>query len=94
MNDFSELDDFPPAPLGRKPELLPHKLLGELGKARSAGDLCRKKTQVRTFQQLNIMKLPSVDSDLGSKKSVTLSGSFESLAEEELSERRSQYEMK
>lgn len=39
-----------------------HKFLGELGKTKSAGDLFfKKKTVIKTFQQLNIMKLPRYD---------------------------------
>ncbi|CAD5232178.1 unnamed protein product [Bursaphelenchus xylophilus] len=87
MNDFTDLDEFP------KKTILSHKLLSEVGKARSVGDLVKhKKTAVKTFQQLNIMKLPSVDSDLGDKRSLGRSDSFGSLDED--SERRNQYEMK
>ncbi|CAD5222765.1 unnamed protein product [Bursaphelenchus okinawaensis] len=87
INDFSDLDDYP------KKSVIPHKLLGEVGKARSAGDLMKqKKTVVKTFQQLNIMKLPSVDSDLGSKRSLGNSDSFGSFDED--SQRRTRYQLK
>uniref|UniRef100_A0AC35FBN8 Uncharacterized protein n=1 Tax=Panagrolaimus sp. PS1159 TaxID=55785 RepID=A0AC35FBN8_9BILA len=42
------------------------KTLGDIGKTKSAGDLLKNTKKpanlIRTFQQLNIMRLPSVDS--------------------------------
>ncbi|CAJ0939289.1 unnamed protein product, partial [Mesorhabditis belari] len=49
-----------------------HKLIGEIGKTRSASDVFRAnghyvdKKLFRTFQQDNVMKMPSMDSDLES----------------------------
>uniref|UniRef100_A0A915D5U7 Uncharacterized protein n=1 Tax=Ditylenchus dipsaci TaxID=166011 RepID=A0A915D5U7_9BILA len=72
------------------------------GKTRSAGDLFKnsggKKTQIsKTFQQLNIMKLPSVDSDIGaSSRSRSLAGfdNFDSSVGEDESLRQTTYEVK
>uniref|UniRef100_A0AC34G8P9 Uncharacterized protein n=1 Tax=Panagrolaimus sp. ES5 TaxID=591445 RepID=A0AC34G8P9_9BILA len=63
--EFDSLEDLPKKCGKGKAK----KMLGDIGKTRSAGDLLKhssaKKqpaTLIRTFQQLNIMRLPSVDS--------------------------------
>uniref|UniRef100_A0A914C4A9 Uncharacterized protein n=1 Tax=Acrobeloides nanus TaxID=290746 RepID=A0A914C4A9_9BILA len=92
VSEFDGLEELPPKTKKT------HKTLGAIGKTQSAGDLFRKKTQVRTFQQLNIMRLPSVDS-VGSDKASSLKrtdtiASIGFLDEECDSDRQSQYEMK
>ncbi|KAH7672980.1 CRE-ELL-1 protein, partial [Aphelenchoides avenae] len=67
VNDFDEIEPHLKKLLPGQcaSAALHHKHLGDIGKTRSAGDLLKKnKTLVKTFQQLNIMKLPSVDSEL------------------------------
>ncbi|TKR69695.1 hypothetical protein L596_021820 [Steinernema carpocapsae] len=56
--EFDGIDDFPKVENSKK------KFLGDIGKTKSAGDMFRKNTIIKTFQQQNIMRLPSVDSDL------------------------------
>uniref|UniRef100_A0A7E4UMB8 PPP1R35_C domain-containing protein n=1 Tax=Panagrellus redivivus TaxID=6233 RepID=A0A7E4UMB8_PANRE len=60
--EFDSLDD--PVPKAKA-----KKTLSEIGKTRSAGDLLKQNSNnkksvalIKTFQQMNIMKLPSVDS--------------------------------
>ncbi|KAI6224224.1 hypothetical protein M3Y99_01419000 [Aphelenchoides fujianensis] len=72
-----------------------HKFLGELGKTKSAGDLFfKKKTVVKTFQQLNIMKLPSVDSDIGVKEGMQRSESIGSMLNSDLCDAAHKYAIK
>lgn len=63
MSDFDGLDQLPKSVVDTKKDKV---MLGDIGKTRSAGDLFKnqngvngKKTHVsKTFQQMNIMKLP------------------------------------
>ncbi|KAI6189944.1 hypothetical protein M3Y97_00063000 [Aphelenchoides bicaudatus] len=73
-----------------------HKLIGEIGKTKSASDLLKKKTIIHTFKQQNIMKLPSVDSDIGQDgtRSLPRSNSSSSIADAQLTDRQFQYAMK
>jgi hypothetical protein len=75
-----------------------HKHIGEIGKTKSAGDLFKKKSIVHTFKQLNLLKLPSVDSDLGKQdgtRSLPRSNSSSSIEESaQLTDRQSQYAVK
>uniref|UniRef100_A0A914QHU4 Uncharacterized protein n=1 Tax=Panagrolaimus davidi TaxID=227884 RepID=A0A914QHU4_9BILA len=58
--EFDSLEDLPKK-CGKS-----KKTLGDIGKTKSAGDLLKNTKKpanlIRTFQQLNIMRLPSVDS--------------------------------
>ncbi|KAI1720844.1 CRE-ELL-1 protein [Ditylenchus destructor] len=106
MSDFDGLDQLPKSVVDTKKDKV---MLGDIGKTRSAGDLFKnqngvngKKTHVsKTFQQMNIMKLPSVDSDLGpsgtNSRSQSLAG-FDGFTLEDgdgtNSARQSRYEIK
>ncbi|KAK0408038.1 hypothetical protein QR680_003741 [Steinernema hermaphroditum] len=93
-SEFDNLDDFPK--VQKQPKV--HKLLGEIGKTKSANDLLRKTTIIRTFQQQNIMRLPSVDSDLEHasryRNIVQRDEDFDGFSYEGSASRKSAYEMK
>ncbi|KAI6213535.1 hypothetical protein M3Y94_00161700 [Aphelenchoides besseyi] len=78
VEEFDDLDDLPKT---IKNKGIAHKLIGEIGKTKSAGDLFKRKTVVKTFQQLNILKLPSVDSDIGEKEGMKRSESMASISD-------------
>ncbi|VDM23488.1 unnamed protein product [Toxocara canis] len=62
---FDEIGDYPHSKVSR---VKAHVLLGDIGKTRSAGDFFVKQRKqhplFRTLRQDNIMKLPSVESDV------------------------------
>ena len=93
--DFDSLEDLPRC--GKKAKKV---MLGDIGKTRSAGDLFKNSKKptplIRTFQQLNIMKLPSVDSVTSdhSKSLTRLNTYADPLFDDITNSRQKAYEMK
>lgn len=67
---FDEIGEMPKVAKVQKQ----HKLLGELGKTRSAGDVLKTvdRAVFRTFQQQNILKLPRFVADFDCQSSVSV----------------------
>uniref|UniRef100_A0AC34RPX0 Uncharacterized protein n=1 Tax=Panagrolaimus sp. JU765 TaxID=591449 RepID=A0AC34RPX0_9BILA len=89
--EFDSLEDLPRAKA--------KKMLGDIGKTRSAGDLFKNQKKppalIRTFQQMNIMKLPSVDSEIGEPQHTrSLTKLNDPLFDDPPKERQKRYEMK
>ncbi|CAB3400037.1 unnamed protein product [Caenorhabditis bovis] len=51
--------------IGEESKVKKHLKLSEIGKARSCAELKSDKRLIRTFQEDNILKMPSIDSDIG-----------------------------
>ncbi|KAE9548472.1 hypothetical protein FO519_008315 [Halicephalobus sp. NKZ332] len=89
--EFDSIEDLPRASK-------PKKTLGDIGKTRSAGDLFKnsKKPQalIKTFQQMNIMKLPSVESDVGETHTRSLTKLNDFVFDDFSSNREGRYRMK
>ncbi|KAF1747905.1 hypothetical protein GCK72_024371 [Caenorhabditis remanei] len=69
--------------IGERPNVKKHIKLGDLGKTRSCVELkTNDKRLLRTFQEDNIIKMPSMDSDIGNEHDAGLADlclSFEGL---------------
>lgn len=89
--EFDSVEDLPRA-------TKPKKTLGDIGKTRSAGDLFKNTKKhpslIKTFQQMNIMKLPSVESDVGENHTRSLTKLNECAFDDFSSGREHRYHMK
>ncbi|CAD6185302.1 unnamed protein product [Caenorhabditis auriculariae] len=51
--------------IGDRPSIKRHMRLADIGKARSCAELKSDRRLLKTFQEENVLKMPSIDSDLG-----------------------------